>query len=172
MLGAAPVPLDRLLQIYPMFLFLGLKIRIPADFRTVDIEVPFRFYLKNNTGVMFGAAMSTASDPFPALLLQKIFGPSTAAFTARHTLDYLRPARSAVRMHLALQDDDIRDFARMLKDKGSARKTFRYYFTDDEAKRVARVTSTAYLRDVRPRPQRDEDDARRPRMGPDGGSGP
>lgn len=139
---------DRLLQFYPMFLFLGLKIRITKDFREVYIRIPLRFYIKNNTGVMFGAAMCTASDPFPALLFQKIF-TGTIAFTRSHKLEYMRPAKSAVEMAVKISDEDLQEVATMLDKFGKAEKTFEYFFTDKKGKRVAKVTSVAYLRKVK-----------------------
>lgn len=139
---------DRLLQFYPMFLFLGLKIRITKDFREVYIRIPLRFYIKNNTGVMFGAAMCTASDPFPALLFQKIL-PGTIAFTRSHGLEYLRPAKTAVEMRARISDEDLEEIKNSMEEYGKAQKTFEYFFTDKHEKRVAKVTSTAYLRKVK-----------------------
>lgn|GEM_PF-3580317 len=139
------IKFDRLLQCYPMFFFLGLRIRISSDYRHLKIRVPLRFYIRNNSGVMFGAAMATASDPFPALLLQKIF-PGTVAFTRAHSVKYLRPAKSAVTMVVHLSEANIQSVETELQVMGKAERTYTYYFVNQQNKRVAEVTSTAYLR--------------------------
>ncbi len=138
------VPFDRLLQCYPPFLFLGIRIRISKGYRSISLRIPLRAYFRNNSGVMFGGAMTTASDPFPALLLQKII-PNTLAYTKSHQINYLRPAYTAVEMALEISEDDVNEIKKMLESNNKAEKVFSYTFKDMNGKRVAKVTSTAYL---------------------------
>ena len=135
----------KLLEFYPPFLFFGVKIKISEDFKQIRMRIPLRFYIKNNTGVMFGGVMCLTSDPFPALLLQKIV-PNTIAYTLSHQLEYLRPAKSSVEMLINISDEVLLKIHQDVLEKGRAEAVFEYYFTNSKGKRVAKVTSKAFLK--------------------------
>jgi hypothetical protein len=67
------IPFGRLLSFYPPFFLLGAKVRISEDYRRIRLRLPIRWYIRNNNGVMFGGAISMLSDPFPAIVFEKIF---------------------------------------------------------------------------------------------------
>lgn len=139
------MPIARWINLYPPLLFFGIKVSISADHREVAIEVPLRWYYRNNTGVMFGAVLSVASDPFPALLFQKLL-PGTTAWTRAHHIEYLHPCRSSARATYRITDEDVAALAGPLESTGRAFREFEYGFVDRDGTLVARVTNTTYLR--------------------------
>jgi len=139
------ISLGTVLRFYPPFLFFGIKIKFSKDYKRVDIKVPLRGYFKNNTGVMFGGAMCVASDPFPALLFERLI-PNTLAWTKNHKLEYLRPVKSFITLQFEVTDEDFDFISTELQTHGKVEKTFEYYFYDKSGHKVAKVTSTAYLR--------------------------
>jgi hypothetical protein len=136
-----------LLQWYPIFIFLGLKIKISSDYRNISIRLPNRWYIRNNTGILFGGAMCASSDPFPALLFERII-PGVKAWTVAHSIEYIRPAYTAVTMTIHINEDIIKSMAQQLEDEKYAKHTFEYYFTDEKNHRIAIVRSTAFIKKI------------------------
>ena len=136
-----------LLQWYPMFIFLGLKINISADYRNISIRIPNRWYIRNNTGILFGGAMCATSDPFPALLFERII-PGAKAWTVAHSIEYIRPAYTSVTMNIHINEDIINNMIHQLEHEKYARHTFEYYFMDEKKHRIAIVRSTAFVKKV------------------------
>jgi acyl-coenzyme A thioesterase PaaI-like protein len=137
--------LRKVLKFYPIFRFLGLKLKISEDYRNITLKLPLRWYLKNNTGVMFGGSLSSASDPFPALLFQKII-PNTTAWTKSHSIKYLRPIRTSVHCTFSISEDDIIEITNSIEKSGWAEKTFIYYFFDKKGQQVAEVTNVSFIK--------------------------
>ncbi len=141
------ISLGTVMQFYPPFLFFGIKVRFSNDYKEINIKIPSRWYFKNNTGIMFGGAMCVASDPFPALLFERLI-PNTHAWTKSHSLEYLRPAKTFVTMSFKIEEQDLSFMNSNLDEYGKAEKTFEYFFIDKKGIKVAKVTSTAYLRRI------------------------
>ncbi len=129
---------------YPPFLFFGIDIRFSKEAHRIDVRIPLRWYFRNNSGVMFGAAMVVATDPFPALMLQRLI-PKSMAWTRRHQIEYLRPATGTVSFSLELSEADVRDVERELSTKGRAQRNYCYSVVDENDRRVAKIDTVAYL---------------------------
>lgn len=136
---------DRLLEWYPPFFFIGARIRFSKDYRKIRLRIPLRWYLKNNNGVLFGGVMCLLSDPFPALVFEKII-PGTSAWNRTYNIDYLLPAKSRIEAQIEIAEQDIAELKLQLDEKGKAQKTFEYYFYDTSDRQVAKVSNTIYLR--------------------------
>jgi hypothetical protein len=135
---------DRLLEFYPLFFFIGLRIRISDDYRRINIRLPIRWYNRNNNGVLFGGLMCMISDPFPALVFEKII-PDTSAWSRAHSVIYLLPAKTSVEAFIELKEEDIDEMKQQIHEKGKAEKKFEYYFVDKNGNQVALVSSSTYI---------------------------
>ncbi|MDF1548153.1 MAG: DUF4442 domain-containing protein [Bacteroidales bacterium] len=136
---------DRLLEWYPLFFFIGARIRFSKDYRKISLGIPLRWYLKNNNGVLFGGVMCLLSDPFPALVFEKII-PGTSAWNRTFSIDYLLPAKTRIEAKIEITEQDIDELKHQLNEKGKAQKTFEYYFIDKHDRQIAKVSNTIYLR--------------------------
>ncbi len=136
---------DKLLGLYPPFLFNGAKIRFYNNYRKIVLKIPLRWYNKNNNGVMFGGAMCLLSDPFPALIFEKIIEGSSA-WTRKQTIKYIRPAKTSVEAVIELSENEINTLREQLNEKGIAIQDFKYFFCDKKGQQVAQVTNSTYLR--------------------------
>ncbi len=134
---------DRL-GIYPPFLFFGIGFVWSDDAHRLTVTVPLRWYFRNNSGVMFGAAMAVASDPFPALMLQRLV-PGTLAWTRRHQIQYSRPAKGTVRFTVEISRDELSEIRGELERRGRVSREYEFWFHDDDGRRVAKVSSQAHL---------------------------
>lgn len=136
---------DKLISLYPPFLFLGGAVKISDDYKTIRLKQKLRWYNRNNNGVLFGGTICMLSDPFPALVFEKII-EGCSAWTKNLSIEYLKPAKTSVVATILLEDNDIANIRKQLDKNGVAEKTFIYYFVDKRGKNVALVSNTIYLR--------------------------
>lgn len=136
---------DKLLGLYPLFLFSGVKIRFYNNYRKIVLKLPLRWHNKNNNGVMFGGAISLLSDPFPALVFEKIIEGSSA-WTRKQTVKYIKPAQTSVKAVIEVSENEIDNLRRQLDEKGVAVMDFKYYFYDKNGHKIAQITNSTYLR--------------------------
>lgn len=140
--------LRTVIRIYPVFLLLGIQVRIRPDYKHIEIRIPNRWYLKNNSNTTFGGVLLLASDPFPALVFEYHF-PGTRAFTLSHSIRYLRPAVGKLSAVIALSGADLNELGAGLAAGRSVQREFEYYFKDVRGHKVAEVTSVAFVRKER-----------------------
>ncbi len=140
------VPERRLLEMWPPFLFMGVKVlKVTQDYRHLHLRIPLRFYGTNMQGRMFGGFICAVADPIAALLVQKIF-PNTQTWTKRNSVDFLRPAASYLEVKLDITDLDVEEIKEQLRIDGQATHAFKYYFLDKRGRKVARVNNTVFVR--------------------------
>jgi acyl-coenzyme A thioesterase PaaI-like protein len=142
-----------MLQLYPPFLFLGVRIdSLSADGTELTTSLPLRWYATNFHGTHFGGSLCAWSDPFPALLCARLI-PDVEVWTKDHRVEFRRPARGRLTLRVKVGETDLEEIKRQLDTAGKATRTFECPITDASGTVVARVTNTAY---VRRRPKRSE----------------
>ena len=140
------IPERWLLQLYPPFFFMGVKVRyVSPDYREIQVELPARWYGKNMHGTLFGGFIAAVSDPLPTLLCERIF-PGVQAWTRRNSIEFLRPARGGVSLHLKITDQDVESIKHDLDINGQVIHSFEYGFRDQRGHLVAHVLNAVYLR--------------------------
>jgi acyl-coenzyme A thioesterase PaaI-like protein len=140
------IPGHKLLELYPPFLFMGVKItHISDDARKVVVRLPLRWYARNIHGTMFGGFMCAVSDPIPALMCSRQF-PGTEVWTKAHYVRFRRPGKGALELRVEISDEDVVAIREELERLGEATRTFRYAFHDRRGKIVAHVRNTVFLR--------------------------
>ncbi len=139
------IPDKMLLQLYPPFLFMGVKIlHLRDDYRSMTVKLPLRWYGSNMHGTLFGGWLSAVSDPLAALLCAKIF-PDVVVWTKSHHIEFKRPAASDVTMQVEITDTDIEAIRKSLDTTGRAHHCFEFDIKDSKDKVVARVKNTPFL---------------------------
>lgn len=118
---------------------------VSDDYRHLHVKIPLKWYGKNLYGTMFGGWMCAVADPLPALLVQRIFR-GTQVWTKRNSVDFLRPASSALELRVHVTQEDVNAIQAALDEKGHATHTFRFPFKDKRERNVAMVTNVIYVR--------------------------
>ncbi|MEW6055770.1 MAG: DUF4442 domain-containing protein [Bdellovibrionota bacterium] len=140
------LPEYKILEWYPPFLFMGVKIKsVSSDYRKLHAQLPLRWYGKNLHGTMFGGFMAAASDPIASLLCGKIF-PGLEVWAQNHCIDFLRPGQGTLDLKVEVTDSDVAQIREALKTQGKVSHVFEFYFTDHSGGKIARVRNTVYLR--------------------------
>lgn len=147
-LRSSPATFGRLMGLYPPFWFMGVRVRFSEDYLVADIRLPRRWYLRNGHGTVFGGAILSASDPFPAIQFAKLM-PWALTWTKSHSVDFIRPARSVLTATVRISRADVEAAEAALRDEGRYKSSHTYVFTDKWGQTVAQVESTVYMRNPR-----------------------
>ena len=136
---------ERLLNLYPAFLFFGAGIKFNDAFTSVKIRLPLRWYTRNGHGTFFGGAILAVSDPFPAIMLSKAI-PWASTWTKAHGVEFLKPGKTTLFAQIEIEADFIQSIEKQLRQDGKFVHTFQYYFLDKRGDKIALVSSTVYMR--------------------------
>jgi acyl-coenzyme A thioesterase PaaI-like protein len=136
----------RLLEVYPPFLFMRVKVlEISDSWRTVRIRLPLNSFSRNPGGVMFGGYQASLADPIAALACARVF-PGYSVWTRALTIDFEHGGNSDLEMRFTLlpqQEDIIR---RELATSGRATPTFEYGYYRQDGIRCTTVRNTVAIR--------------------------
>lgn len=143
----SPRGLRRLLNVWPPFLFAGVRVRaIAGDWRSADVELHAHWWNRNYVGVHFGGSLFAMTDPFWMLLTIHAIGSDYVVWDKAGEIEFLKPGRGTVRAAFRIDDamlDDIRAAT------AGGEKHLRWCETDivnAEGEVVARVRKRLYIR--------------------------
>lgn len=143
----SPRGLRRLLNVWPPFLFAGVRVRaIADDWRSADVELRAHWWNRNYVGVHFGGSLFAMTDPFWMLLTIHAIGSDYIVWDKAGEIEFLKPGRGTVRAAFRIDDamlDDIRAAT------AGGEKHLRWCETDivnAEGEVVARVRKRLYIR--------------------------
>lgn len=136
----------RLLEWYPPFLWLGLRIRNLTDQPlSCELTLPLKIWNRNFHGSLFGGAICAASDPFPALLLMRSLKGQADPWTKSNEVVFLRPAVSTLKSHPTVTPEELRVITDTLERRGKVQHEFTYSWFDHSHQEIARVRNTVIL---------------------------
>jgi acyl-coenzyme A thioesterase PaaI-like protein len=140
--------LRRWMNLWPPFLFSGIRIRsISDDFREAVIELRNRKLNMNYVGVHFGGAIFAMTDPFHMLLTMNVLGRGYVVWDKAARIEYLKPGKGTLRAHFRLTDEMLADVHLNTQNDGD-----KYYpewqidVNNGDGETVARVFKTLYIR--------------------------
>lgn len=140
--------LRRWMNIWPPFLFSGIRIRsISDDFREARIELRNRKLNMNYVGVHFGGAIFAMTDPFHMLLTMNLLGRGYVVWDKAARIEYLKPGKGTLRAHFRITDAMLADIRVHTQNEGD--KHFPEWMVEvknAEDETVARVFKTLYIR--------------------------
>lgn len=139
--------LRRLLNMYPPYLGAGVRVkRVSEDFRTIEVEMPLKFWNKNLVGTHFGGSLYSMTDPFYMILLIQHLGPEYIVWDKAATIRFKKPGKGLMRTKFHLtpeREEEIRAQA----DRGEkVEPMFQVVVTDAEGNVVAEVDKLLYVR--------------------------
>jgi hypothetical protein len=87
----------RFIRFYPPFLGAGIRLKsISEDMRTIEVEMPLRFWNRNYVGTQFGGSLYTMCDPFFMLILINNLGPDYIVWDKAATIRFKKPGKGLV----------------------------------------------------------------------------
>ena len=146
-IASTPGRLRVLLNVWPPFLFSGIRVRhVSADFRHVRVRMGKHLLTSNYFGTQFGGTMFAMTDPFWTILVAQNLGPGYTVWDRQAEIEFLAPGRTAVTAEFTLEKavlDELRTAA------AGGQKVLRWFDTDILDRRgdvVARVRKQVYVR--------------------------
>lgn len=139
--------LRRLLNIYPPFLFAGIRVeRVDDDFRYARVRLKLRWYNRNYVRTQFGGNLFSMTDPFWMIMTMQNLGRDYMVWDKAAEIEFVAPGREDVIAEFRL-DSAVLDTIRAATDGGE--KYLHWYDTAVKTaggELVARVRKQVYVR--------------------------
>lgn len=137
----------RLLNLWPPFLFAGIRVvHLADDWREAAVELRLGRLNRNYVGTHFGGSLFSMTDPFYVLMLFNVLGHDHVVWDRAATIDYVKPGRGTVTAHFRLEEERIAEIRSATADGAKALPVFRCEIRDGEGDLVATVDRTLYVR--------------------------
>lgn len=142
-----PAKLRRLMNLWPPFLFSGIRVtHVADDWLTIRSELKLRSWNRNYVGTHFGGSLFSMTDPFYMLMLVNKLGPSYYVWDKSSEIDFVKPGRGVVSAEFHIQAEDL---AAIRKATENGEKYLHWFNTQIEGQNgevVARVRKQVYIR--------------------------
>jgi acyl-coenzyme A thioesterase PaaI-like protein len=139
--------LRRILNLWPPFLFTGVRVRtIADDWRYAEVELRARWWNRNYVGVHFGGSLFAMTDPFWMLLAFHALGRDYIVWDKAGEIAFLKPGRGTVRAQFRLDDATLDDIRAATADSGKHLRWFETEIVDADGEVVARARKQLYVR--------------------------
>lgn len=136
-----------ILNIYPPYRGAGVKVhKISEDWRCTEVSMPLRWYNRNVVGTHFGGSLYSMVDPHLMLMLMGILGNDYMVWDKTAQIEFVRPGKGRVAARLEISDEELNEINTTLKTKRKLTPTFQVEVFDSDAKLVAKILKTLYIR--------------------------
>jgi len=135
------------MRFYPPFLGAGIRVRrISADFQTIDVEMPLRFWNRNYVGTHFGGSLYSMCDPFFMVMLMENLGPDYIVWDKAATIRFKKPGKGVMKATFNLPAERIAEIRNQADAQGKVEPQFQVVVTDAEGNVVAEVDKLLYVK--------------------------
>ncbi len=135
------------MRFYPPLLGAGIRVRrISADFQTIDVEMPLRFWNRNYVGTHFGGSLYSMCDPFFMVMLMENLGPDYIVWDKAATIRFKKPGKGVMKATFNLPTEKITDIRNQADCQEKVEPQFQVVVTDAEGNVVAEVDKLLYVK--------------------------
>jgi acyl-coenzyme A thioesterase PaaI-like protein len=144
--------LRRVLNIWPPFLFSGIRVReLADDWRHARVELREHWYNRNFVGTHFGGSLFAMTDPFWMIMTLQALGDGYIVWDQAGEIEFVKPGRGTVVAEFRL-DDAVLDGIRAATANGDKHlHWFETEIRDQDHAVVARLRKRVYIRRKRAR---------------------
>jgi acyl-coenzyme A thioesterase PaaI-like protein len=144
--------LRRVLNIWPPFLFAGIRVRaLSDDFRHARVELRQHWYNRNFVGTHFGGSLFAMTDPFWMIMTMQALGGGYIVWDKAAEIEFVKPGRGKVAAEFRLDDGVLEHIRNATADGGKYLHWFDTDVIDNDGDIVARVRKQVYVRRKPPR---------------------
>lgn len=145
--------LRRVLNLWPPFLFAGVRVRaIADDWRSAEVELHAHWWNRNYVGVHFGGNLFAMTDPFWMLLTLHALGRDYIVWDKAGEIAFLKPGRGTVRARFQLDDSTLDEIRAATADGEKHLRWFETEIVDADGGVVARARKQLHVRRKRVTP--------------------
>lgn len=142
--------LKHALNLYPPLLFQRIVVKkIYTDFRGADVKIVNSMVNRNYNGSIFGGTIYAATDPFYAILFDRILqnkGYDVRVWLKSASIQYLKPGKTNLYFTIQITDSMIADAEQQLVEFGKFVKAYPMELYDEDGQLCATVMNEVYLR--------------------------
>lgn len=150
MIAWTPRRLKILLNLYPPYLFTGIRVTdVDSHWRSLDVRMRLRWYNRNVVGTHFGGSLYAMVDPHAMLLLLQRLGPHYVVWDDRAAIDFRKPGKGTVRCRVEIPDAMVEEIRARTGDGAPFRPVLDLAVVDEEGDVVAEVRKVLYVRKKR-----------------------
>ena len=143
----SPRSLRRLLNIWPPFLFAGIRVmEIGEDWRSARVRLRMHAWNRNAVGTHFGGSLFAMCDPFWMLLAMHALGPDYIVWDKAGEIEFVKPGKGTVEAAFRLDESALDELRAATAGGEKALRWFENTITDAEGEVVARVRKQLYVR--------------------------
>ncbi len=140
------------MRLYPPLFFQRIWVKkFHKGFTGVDVVIHYSFFNRNSNGSIFGGTIFAATDPLYAFLFGQLFarkGYKTIVWLKSARIQYIKPAKSNLYIHIKLSEAEIEELAQELNEVGKIVKNFSIELRDKRGEICAIANNEVYLRDL------------------------
>jgi hypothetical protein len=137
----------RMLRLWPPYLGAGVRVTsIAEDFRSIEVEMPLRFYNRNYVGTHFGGSLYAMCDPFFMVMLIENLGPDYIVWDKAATIRFKRPGKGTVKANFHITPEQIAEIRAQADTQPKVEPQFQVTVTDTDGAVVAEVDKLLYVR--------------------------
>jgi acyl-coenzyme A thioesterase PaaI-like protein len=136
-----------MLRLWPPYLGAGVRVTsIAEDFRSIEVEMPLRFYNRNYVGTHFGGSLYAMCDPFFMVMLIENLGPDYIVWDKAATIRFKRPGKGTVKANFHITPEQIAEIRAQADTQPKVEPQFQVTVTDTDGAVVAEVDKLLYVR--------------------------
>jgi acyl-coenzyme A thioesterase PaaI-like protein len=139
--------LIKLLNIYPPYLFAGIRVVNYNDsFTYFKIRLKLTWYNRNLVGTAFGGALYSMCDPFYMFILMINLGENYIVWDKTASIDFVKPGKGTVFAEFSINTDEIENIKKEVDLLGKKVFEFPCEVRDNKGELIARLTKGVYVR--------------------------
>jgi len=144
---ATPATLRRIMNLWPPFLFSGIRVEaIADDWRYARVRLKLRWYNRNYVKTQFGGALFAMVDPFWMILTLEALRHEYIVWDKAGEIEFIAPGRSDVIAEIRIDDAML---AEIRAATANGDKHLRWCDTEiktESGELIARVRKQIYVR--------------------------
>lgn len=135
------------INLWPPFVGAGIHVTaIAPDFRSVTVRLRHGLLNRNHFGTHYGGSLFSMTDPFYALMLLHNLPRGYVVWDKAASIEFREPGRGDVFAHFRLTEAQIADVIAHTDGGDKYEPTWRVDVVDRDARLIASVAKTLYIR--------------------------
>lgn len=137
----------RIWNFWPPFLFNGIKlVYYSEDLLQFKVKIKLHFWNANYHGTQYGGAMSSATDPFYAIILIYALGKEYAVWDKVFTMRFLKPGKTDLFLNFEVTRPELEEIRQKVDEEGKMEWTKRIDLYDADGVIVAYADRTLSIK--------------------------
>jgi acyl-coenzyme A thioesterase PaaI-like protein len=142
-----PRRLRRLMNLWPPFLFSGIRVLdIAEDWRSARVVLRMHWYNRNYVGTHFGGSLFAMTDPYWMILVMECLGRDYIVWDKAADIEFVAPGRGEVTAEFVVEETALEEIRAATANGDKFLRWFPIDVRNGSGEVVARVRKQLYIR--------------------------